>query len=125
MDMYVSLDPRRSERPLVDVAAVISHPRGGRRFAAEVVEISCEGCRLKAGEEMAAGDQIVVAIVGLARWPARVIWTCAGVTGVEFHTPLRAGEVARYAEAFPPERWVYTESLRYAGEPEERHSVRD
>ena len=120
MDMYESLDPRRSERPLVDVAAVITHPRGGRRFAAEVVEISCEGCRLKAGEEMAAGDQIVVAIVGLARWPARVIWTCAGVTGAEFHTPLQPHEVERYAEAFPPELWTYPEGLRRALDPERR-----
>jgi len=117
MDMYVSLDPRRSERPLVDLAAVVSHPRSGRRFTAEVVELSCEGCRCKGGEDMAVGDQIVVSIVGLARWPARVIWACAGVVGVEFHTPLKAGEVARYAEAFPPERWVYTESLRLAAEP--------
>ena len=120
MGMYVSLDPRRSDRPLVDLAAVIAHPRSGRRFTAEVVEISCEGCRLKSDQDMAIGDQIVVSIVGLARWPARVIWSCAGVTGVEFHTPLQPGEVARYAEAFPPELWVYSETLRLAAEPERR-----
>ena len=120
MDMFVSLDPRRSERPLVDLSAVVAHPRSGRGFTAAVVEISCEGCRLLTPEPMAVGDQLVVSVVGLARWPARVIWARNGVVGVEFHTALQHGEVARFAAAFPPERWVYTESLRLAVEPQPR-----
>jgi len=120
MDMFVSLDPRRSERPLVELSAVVAHPRSGRGFTAEVVEISCEGCRLIAGEPLAEGDQLVVSVVGLARWPARVIWARSGVVGIEFHTALKPGEVARFAAEFPPERWVYTESLRLAAEPQRR-----
>ena len=120
MDMFVSLDPRRSERPLVELSAVVAHPRSGRGFTAGVVEISCEGCRLTSAELLAEGDQLVVSVVGLARWPARVIWARNGVVGVEFHTPLKHGEVARFAAEFPPGRWVYTESLRLAAEPERR-----
>ena len=114
MDMYVSLDPRRNERPLVELAAIVGHPRSGRRFTAEVVEISCEGCRMLGADGIAIGDQLVVSIAGLARWPARVVWARGGVVGVEFHQPLQPGVVARYAESFPPQQWIYTESLRLA-----------
>lgn len=120
MHSYVALDPRRSERPLVELSAVVAHPRSGRGFTAEVVEISCEGCRLVTREAMAEGDQLVVSVVGLARWPARVIWARGGLVGVEFHAPLQHGEVARFAAEFPPERWVYTESLRLLSDPEGR-----
>jgi hypothetical protein len=112
MDMYVSLDPRRSERPLVELAALVDHPRSGRRFAAEVVELSCEGCRLLTREPVECGDQVLVSIAGLAQWPARVIWARGGAVGVEFHRALRPGIVARYAESFPTHLRTYTETLR-------------
>lgn len=112
MDMYVSLDPRRNERPLVELAAIVAHPRSNRRFTVEVVEISCEGCRMLTGEPIACGDQLVVSIAGLPRWPARVIWARGGAVGAEFHQPLLPGEVARYAEVFTPQPWTFSESLR-------------
>lgn len=108
MDMYVSLDPRRSERPLIELAAIVWQPRTGRRFAAEVVEISCEGCRLLVtGEPVACGDQVLVSVPGLARWPSRVVWAREGSTGVEFHRPLKPDMVARHVEAFPPDLWTF------------------
>ena len=106
MDMYVSLDPRRSERPLVELAAMIGHPRSGRRFAAEVVEISREGCRLLTAETLAVGDQLVVSIAGLARWPAWVIWARGGAVGLEFHQALEPHVVAEFAAAFPRQPWM-------------------
>ena len=115
MDMFVSLDPRRSERPLVDLSAIVAHPRRGRGFTAEVVEISCEGCRLTTDEPIECGDQLLVSVVDLTLWPARVVWAAHGVIGVEFHQPLEPGTVARYAESFPPQMWVYSESLCPAG----------
>jgi hypothetical protein len=107
MDMYVSLDPRRSDRPLIELAAIVGQPRTGRRFTAEVVEISCEGCRMLTTEPVACGDQVLVSVPGLARWPARVIWARTGTAGVEFHRPLSPDMVARYVAAFPPELWTY------------------
>lgn len=118
MDPFISLDSRRSERPLVELAAVAQHPRSGRRFTAEVVELSCEGCRLLAGEGVVPGDQLLVSVAGLADWPARVVWATSGAVGLEFHQPLLPEAVARYAESFPPDFWVQTESLRLtAAEP--------
>ena len=112
--MYVSMDPRRSERPLVELAAVVGHPRSGRRFTAELVELSCEGCRLLTREAIDSGDQLLVSIAGLNHWPARVVWVCGGAVGVEFHQPLRPGVVTRYAETFPTHLRIYTETLRLA-----------
>jgi hypothetical protein len=112
MDMYVSLDPRRSDRPLVELAAIVWHPRTARRFTAEVVEISCEGCRLLAPEPVECGDQVLVSIPGLARWPARVVWARTGAAGVEFHRPLAPSAVAHYVSAFPPDLWTYREGTR-------------
>ena len=107
-------DPRRSERPLVELAAVIVHPRGGRKFTAELVELSCEGCRLLTREPMDSGDQLLVTIAGLNDWPARVVWMGGEAVGVEFHQPLQPGVVMRYAETFPPHLRVYNETLRLA-----------
>ena len=115
MDMYVSLDPRRSDRPLIELAAIVWQPRTGRRFAAEVVEISCEGCRLlTAADPVACGDQVLVSVPGLARWPARVVWTRIGAAGVEFHRPLEPATVAQYVAAFPPHLWTYGDGARRA-----------
>jgi hypothetical protein len=112
MDSSHTPDPRRSERPLVELAAVIVHPRSGRKFAAELVELSCEGCRLLTREAMDSGDQLLVTIAGLDNWPARVVWMRGEAVGVEFHQPLQPGVVMRYAETFPPHLRVYTETLR-------------
>ena len=105
--MYVSLDPRRSDRPLIELAAIVGQPRTGRRFTAEVVEISCEGCRILTSEPVACGDQVLVSVPGLARWPARVVWARPGAAGVEFHRPLTPSAVAHYVAAFPPDLWTY------------------
>lgn len=110
--MYVSLDPRRSDRPLVELAAIIGHPRTGRRFAVEVVEISSEGCRLLTSEPVAFGDQVLVSVPGMARWPARVVWARSGTAGVEFHRPLKPDVVAHFVSAFPPELWTYGKNPR-------------
>ena len=110
--MYVSLDPRRSDRPLVELAAIVGHPRTGRRFAVEVVEISCEGCRLLTSEPVAFGDQVLVSVPGMARWPARVVWARSGTAGVEFHRSLKPDAVAHFVAAFPPELWTYGQSPR-------------
>ena len=123
MDMHVSLDPRRSERPLVELAAMVGHPRSGRRFAAEVAEVSREGCRLLTGEPLAAGDQLVVSIAGLARWPAWVIWARGGAIGVEFHQPLEPSVVEELADAFPRQPWIPADGPCVAAaeaEPERR-----
>jgi len=115
--MYVSLDPRRSDRPLIELAAIVGHPRTGRRFTAEVVEISCEGCRLLTGEPVACGDQVLVSVPGLARWPSRVVWARKGAAGVEFHRPLEASMVAYYVATFPPDLWTYGDGTRPAAQP--------
>lgn len=107
MDMYVSLDSRRSDRPLVELAAIVGHPRTGRRFAVEIVEISCEGCRLLTSDTVAFGDQLLISVPGMARWPARVVWTRSGTAGVEFHRPLKPDVVAHFVGAFPPDLWTY------------------
>ena len=112
MDMYVSLDPRRGERPLIELAAIVWHPRTARRFTAEMVEISCEGCRLLTVEPVACGDQVLVSVPGLARWPARVAWARTGAAGVEFHRPLEPSAVAQYVAAFPPDLWTYGDGMR-------------
>ena len=112
MDMYVSLDPRRSDRPLIELAAIVGQPRTGRRFTAEVVEISCEGCRMLTGEPMTYGDQVLDSVPGLARWPARVVWARSGTAGVEFHRSLKPDAVAHFVAAFPPELWTYGQSRR-------------
>ncbi|HEY6814497.1 MAG TPA: PilZ domain-containing protein [Croceibacterium sp.] len=114
MDTQASFDPRRSDRPLIELAAIVGHPRTGRRFTAEVVEISCEGCRLLTVEPMAYGDQLLVSVPGLARWPARVVWSQRGAAGVEFHCPLDPAVVARYVATFPPDLWTYPEGTRRA-----------
>ena len=115
MDMYVSLDPRRSDRPLIELAAIVGHPRTGRRFTAEVVEISCEGCRLLTPEPVECGDQVLVSVPGLARWPARVVWARTGAAGVEFHRPLSPSAVGHYVASFPPDLWTYGEGTRRTG----------
>src|SRR5918995_37253 len=107
MELYAALDPRRSDRPLIELAAIVGHPRTGRRFAAELVEISCEGCRLLTTELVAYGDQVLVSVPGLARWPARVVWVRSGAAGVEFHRPLGPAMVAYYVATFPPNLWTY------------------
>ena len=107
MDMYVSLDSRRSDRPLVELAAIVGHPRAGRRFAVEIVEISCEGCRLLTSDPVAFGDQLLISVPGMARWPARVVWARSGAAGVEFHRPLKPDVVAHFVAAFPPDLWTY------------------
>src|SRR5687768_16763227 len=112
MDSSHSPDPRRSERPLVELAAVVGHPRSGRRFIAELVELSCEGCRLLTREPMESGDQLLLSVAGLKDWPARVVWIGGEAVGVEFHQPLQPGVVMRYAETFPPHLRVYNETLR-------------
>ena len=112
MDMYVSLDPRRSDRPLIELAAIVGHPRTGRRFTAEVVEISCEGCRLLTAEPVACGDQVLISVPGLARWPSRVVWARGGAVGVEFHRPLETAMVAYYVASFPPDLWTYADGTR-------------
>ena len=114
MDMFVSLDPRRSERPLVELTATIAHPRTGRTYAAALVELSCEGCRLLTREAVNPGDQLLLSIAGLDDWPGRVVWAQGEALGIEFHRPLRPGVVARYAEGFPPDLALYTEILRLA-----------
>src|SRR5687768_17317092 len=100
MDSPLSPDPRRSERPLVELAAVVGHPRSGRKFTAELVELSCEGCRLLTREPIETGDQLLVTIAGLEQWPARVVWMRGKAVGAEFHQPLQPGVVTRYAEMF-------------------------
>ena len=111
MDSSHTPDPRRSERPLVELAAVVGHPRSGRRFIAELVELSCEGCRLMTREEVEIGDQLLLSVASLKDWPARVVWACGNAVGVEFHQPLQPGVVMRYAETFPPHLRVYNETL--------------
>jgi len=114
MDMHFSLDPRRSERPRVELAAIVGHPRSGRRFEAELSEISCEGCRVLTEESMGLGDQVLVTIEGLERWPARVVWMQGGSVGLEFHEVLSPGIVERYADTFPPHLRIYAETLARA-----------
>lgn len=114
MDMHVSIDPRRSDRPLVELAAIVEHPRSGRQLVAEMVELSCEGCRFLIGEPVEAGDQLLISIAGLTQWPARTVWVRGGAAGVEFHRPLDPVVVANYAESFPPHLRIYNEHLRLA-----------
>ena len=114
MDMHASFDPRRSDRPLIELAAIVCHPRSRRRFTAELVEISCEGCRLLTTEPMAYGDQVLVSVPGLARWPSRVVWSQGGAAGVEFHRPIEPATVAEYVAAFPPNLWTYPDGMRPA-----------
>lgn len=117
MDTHFSLDPRRSERPRVQLTAIVGHPRSGRRFEAELYEISCEGCRVHTEEAFGLGDQVLVTIEGLERWPARIVWMQGGAVGLEFHEVLSPGIVARYADAFPPHLRIYAEALARAAIP--------
>ncbi len=117
MDTSAPPDPRRSDRPLIELAAIVCHPRTERRFTAELVEISCEGCRLLTVEPMACGDQVLVSVPGLARWPSRVVWAQGGAAGVEFHRSIEPATVADYVAAFPPNLWTYPDGMRPAEAP--------
>ena len=93
---------RRSERLLVEIDVVLSHPRTVRRIAADLSDISAEGCRVVTQESLQRGDQLLILIEGLDPWPAHVVWVSFEGVGVEFHTPLAPELVGFLGHMFKP-----------------------
>ena len=91
---------RAEERHMVRVAVAVSHPRSGRRFEAQLQDISAGGCQIVSNEPFGIGDQILLDVGKLERWPAVVAWLGQGHVGVSFHEPLGLLEAEQYAWDF-------------------------
>jgi hypothetical protein len=100
MSKWPEVDPRRSPRLPVEIVVGIEHPRSQQRMAADMTELTPEGCRLVASPPFEQGAQLLVELPGFEPWPARVIWAQDGALGAEFHDPLPFAVFERYADRF-------------------------
>lgn len=94
--------PRRDLR-LPSQAGVILRRYGSvRHIAAELQDLSENGCRVSTSEPLKPGEQILVRIQGLISFPAVVIWSSQKAAGAEFSEPLHYTVVEHYARVFGP-----------------------
>jgi hypothetical protein len=93
-------EARRSARLAVEIVVLVDHPRSSRLLAAELSDLSREGCRIITPEPFEPGAQILIKMPDVEPWPARVIWAREGAVGTEFHDPLPAEVVAEHGLRF-------------------------
>lgn len=77
--------PRAERRPL---DATVQCRRGMLRAAAEVVDLSRTGCRLRTLDPLRVGHEVWIRLPMLEALPARVVWTRGFESGCAFVRPL-------------------------------------
>jgi len=78
---------RRAER--VPLRADIDFRRAGdHRYRVNILDFSCEGCRLELPERVLPNEIIWISLPGLETLQARVAWVKGWNAGVEFLRPL-------------------------------------
>ena len=80
-------DARGATRRLVDFAGFVRES-DAVALKVQVRDISTDGCRLWASEELTPQSEIWLKVAGLAPIRARVAWVASGEAGCEFSTPL-------------------------------------
>jgi hypothetical protein len=78
---------RTSERAAADFGASVRARGSAARMEAEVLDISTDGCKLRA-TGYAVGDEVLIALAHLAPIPARICWGGDGLVGVRFDAKL-------------------------------------
>lgn len=63
---------------------------GAGRALCRVLDFSVHGARLQTYSELQRGAQIWLALPGVGRWAASVVWVRDFEVGLEFRTPLSA-----------------------------------
>jgi hypothetical protein len=92
---------RAAKRLPIEVSLVVNQPRMNRRVPAELFDLSPLGCRFLTEEHFEPGAQVLIRIKGLEDWPGTVAWSGPEGVGVDFHAPLEASVVERYARLYP------------------------
>lgn len=85
-------DARGATRRLVDFAGFVRES-DAVALKVQVKDISTDGCRLWASEELKPQSEIWLKVTGLAPIRARVAWVASGEAGCEFSTPLHPSTV--------------------------------
>lgn len=67
------------------------------RALCRVLDFSTRGARVQTYSELQRGTMIWLALPGVGRWAARVVWTRDFEVGIEFRTPLSAKAVEALA----------------------------
>ena len=85
-------DARGATRRLVDFAGFVRES-DAVALRVQVRDISTDGCRIWAPEELKPQSEIWLKVSGLAPVRARVVWVASGEAGCEFSTPLHTSTV--------------------------------
>lgn len=80
-------DRRTSTRAAADFGASVRVRGSTVRMEAEVLDISTDGCKLRAtGYNL--GDEVIIVLAHLAPIPAHICWSGDGLVGVQFDAKL-------------------------------------
>ena len=78
---------RRVNRAALRLAATM-RKEGGAEVAAQLIDISTHGCRIKCSSTAAADSWLWLDVAGLETQHCRVVWRCEEFAGLEFEPPV-------------------------------------